>query len=396
MRRPSDLRNEKGRTGRKSGRTGSDAVPKTWPKDFVSLPEDRRALMVLLGLASLTPRRLLGLANRVGSASACLGVVREGSDASERDVKRARSTRWQDVAGELEAIGGRLVAVDDPEYPPELLDLFDPPAGVFVLGRPLRERVMRVAVVGARNASPAGREISTAIGRALAYAGGCVVSGGARGIDAAAHRGALEAEGSTVCVLGSGLDVPYPKQNHKLLAAIAERGTVVTEYAPGTPAEPFRFPARNRLVAALARAIVVVEGAAGSGSMITADHALELGREIFAVPGAVWAALAAVPLELIRQGATLIRGPADLLEDLGIAPIGQADDAGVSGGPLLSDVEQIVWQALADSSAPDRLASTTGMPFPRVVAALTTLELKGLVLHVGGRYERRAGSPSRP
>ena len=135
------------------------------------------------------------------------------------------------------------------------------------------------------------------------------MSGAARGIDAASHRGALYAGGTTIAVLGSGHDLPYPKGSTELVARVAASGAVVSEYAPGVVAEPFRFPARNRLVAALGRALVVVEGAHGSGSMISVDHALDLGRDIFAVPGPVTNPLAEVPLALIREGATMIRGP---------------------------------------------------------------------------------------
>jgi DNA processing protein len=183
-------------------------------------------------------------------------------------------------------------------------------------------------MVGARNCSPAGAETAKAIARSLSRAGVRVVSGAARGIDKAAHLGALGGAGGTVAVLGCGIDVAYPNDNRTLLAEIASHGAVISEYPPGVPAEPFRFPARNRIVAALSRAVVVVEGADGSGSMITADHALEVGREVFAVPGPVTSPLSAVPLSLIRQGATLIRGPHDLLEDLGL------EGSGVAGAGL--------------------------------------------------------------
>ena len=358
---------------------------------FASSPEDRKALLVLLSLASVTARRLVELASRVGTATDCLEAIRNGDGASASDVTKARSRRADDIARRLEWIGARLVAVHDAEYPPQLLDLFDPPAGLFVLGRPLDQPVMTVAIVGARRCSPGGREMATMIGHDLAAAGACVVSGGAKGIDAAAHRGALAAGGPTVCVLGSGLDVPYPEEHEKLLAEIATHGSVVTEYTPGTPAEPFRFPARNRLVAALARAVVVVEGAAGSGSTITTNHAVDLGREVFAVPGAPTAAVSAVPLELIREGATLIRGPHDLLEDLGIACSSEGSDADQTPPSLAdaSDAERRVWDALTASLAPDVLAGETTLPLPVVISALTALELKGLVRQTGGRYERR-------
>jgi DNA processing protein len=398
LRRPSDLRKER-RQGKRTGRRDAErSSPLTWPHGFASSQEDLRALGVLLSLPSLTARRLLEISDRVGAASACLAAIRDGEEGSEGDGKRARELDPDEVAARLDALGGRLVAVHDPEYPGSLLDLYDPPAGLFVRGRSLDADAVTVAVVGARSCSPTGREMSTAIGRALGEAGACVVSGGARGIDAAAHRGALAANWKTVCVLGSGLDVVYPPRHKTLLSEIAERGTVVTEYGPGIPAEPFRFPARNRLVAALARATVVVEGASGSGSMITVNHALELGREVFAVPGSISAALAAVPLELIREGATPIRGPDDLLEDLGLAYARSMLRTNRDGASELnsrfSDVERRVWQALTSTSAPDQLASATGMPLSQVVAALTTLELNGMVLTIGGRYERK--HPSRP
>src|SRR5205814_3118131 len=137
--------------------------------------------------------------------------------------------------------------------------------------------------------------------------------------DAAAHHGALRAGGPTVAVWGSGIDMPYPRRNATLFRDIRERGTVVSEYPPGTPAEPFRFPARNRIVAALSCAVVVVEGGEGSGSMITADHAMEIGRDVFAVPGLVTSPLSFAPHSLIREGAGLLRGPDDLLADLGMS-----------------------------------------------------------------------------
>jgi DNA processing protein len=168
---------------------------------------------------------------------------------------------------------------------------------------------------------------------------------------------------------------------------------VVSEYAPGVDAEPFRFPARNRIVAALGRALVVVEGARGSGSMISVDHALELGREVFAVPGPVTSPLSEVPLELIRDGATMIRGADDLLADLGLA-----SPAAVEAPTELPEDERRAYRALAGPSLPDAIARSSGMSIPEAVTALIRLELRGLVRAVGGRYERRlrtGDSPSR-
>jgi DNA processing protein len=297
----------------------------------------------------------------------------------------------------LPAAGARLVAVHDGEYPKELLDLFDPPAGLFIRGRDLGGLRPRVGIVGARHCSPGGQEVASLLGAALARAGVCVVSGGARGIDAAAHRGALEAGGPTLSVMGCGIDVAYPRQNRGLLERIAASGALVSEYPPGVPAEPFRFPARNRIVAALSRAVVVVEGAAGSGSMITADHALEIGREVYAVPGAVTSPLSWVPHALVRDGATLIRGPQDLLADLGLTVSVEDSPTAPSMSPIgspsaasLDGVERRVWEALTVASPADALARGTGLSLPEVVSALVGLEMRSLVRHVGGRYERRA------
>jgi DNA processing protein len=384
-----------------------------WPAGFAAGDEDREALLVLLGLASLTPRRLLELARRYPTAAACLSSVRGGEAGSERDWRVVGETDPREVARRVADCDARLVTTDDAEYPAQLIDLFDPPAGLFVRGRDLLDPELRLAVVGARNCSPGGREMAGDIGRELAQAGVCLVSGGARGIDAAAHRGALHAGGLTIAVLGCGIDVAYPRQNQALLDRIADSGAVVSEYPPGTPPEPFRFPARNRIVAGLCRGVVVVEGGPGSGSMITADHALDLGREVFAVPGAITSELAAVPLALLRDGAVPIRGPEDLLEDLGLA---SAIDPMATGGTgegsegrraspqavasedlrNVSHAQRTVWSGLTTASTPDRLGAITGLPLPEVVSALVGLELRGKVRRVGGLYERRSACLPRP
>ena len=226
-----------------------------------------------------------------------------------------------------------------------------------------------------------------------------MVSGAARGIDARAHEGALRAGGASIAVLGSGIDNVYPRKNRDLVERLVRSGAVVSEYPPGIPAEPFRFPARNRIVAALCRAVVVVEGAPESGSLITAEHALDLGRDVFAVPGAPSTALAQAPLALIRDGAGLIRGPGDLLEDLGLTlPSPQAGSTSWDGSPQtsssqsLSPAEVAVWTALTSPSTSDRMAGATGLPLPTVLAALLGLELRRLVVQMGGRYERRPGA----
>nr|MBA3691336.1 DNA-protecting protein DprA [Actinomycetota bacterium] len=233
-----------------------------------------------------------------------------------------------------------------------------------------------------------GREVAVDVARGLAAAGVCVVSGAARGIDTGAHRGALDAAGTTAAVLGSGIDVLYPPGSRQLLEEIELAGAIVSEYPPGVHAEPFRFPARNRIVAGLARALVVIEGARGSGSMISVDHALDLGREVFAVPGPVTSPLSEVPLALLRDGATMIRGADDLLGDLGL----DRAVSGAEGATELPPHERWVYEALTGPSLPDAVARVANVSIPEAVAALTRLELRGLVRNVGGRYERRLAS----
>lgn len=401
MRRPSDLRRELGPGRDGLGSTDREDRPAAWGRDFCTSLEDRAALLVLLCLSTMTPRRLMALAMAEGSASSCLEAVRQGRDASARDQELARCLDPADIASRLEQAGARLVTVHDPGYPAQLLDLFDPPAGLLVRGRSIDPPRPHVAIVGARNCSAAGSETASALAGALVHAGVTVVSGGARGIDAAGHWGALDADGTTVAVLGSGIDVDYPRRNRALFEEIAATGALLSEYPPGIPAEPFRFPARNRLVAALSIGVVVVEGAAGSGSMITADLALELGREVFAVPGPITSELAEVPLALIREGATLIRGPHDLLDDLGLAGPATQDPPGRAGGDAAtppsslpggsSELESAIWGVLQGPTAPDLIADRSGVPLPQVMSALLQLEMRGLVRTVGGRYERRLG-----
>src|SRR5690606_30031024 len=212
-----------------------------------------------------------------------------------------------------------LITLADPQYPPSLLDSPDPPLMLFVHGDPQVLQRPAVAVVGARSATEGGKDNARAFAHYLAKRGWCIASGLARGIDAAAHEGALQAGpqgGGTVAVLAGGLDLIYPRQHAQLAKQVAAMGALVTEYPPGTPPLPFRFPDRNRIVAALARGVLVVEAAAQSGSLITAKLASECGREVFAIPGSIHAPLSRGCHALIRQGAKLVEQGSDIEEEL--------------------------------------------------------------------------------
>ena len=253
--------------------------PPGWPPGFGRGDAERRAVLALSELRSLRPLALHREAWAVGSAAAC--VERCGAAAWLRRRSRPAPSIDPDRTAERAEAAASVVTPADPGYDDRLNDLRGSPACLFQLGRPLAGTDDRVAIVGARRCSRAGREVAISLGRALVLSGLAVVSGAAHGIDAAAHDGALRAGGRTVAVLGSGIDVLYPASSRSLLEEVAAYGTI-SEYPPGTPAGPYHFPARNRIVVALARALVVVEGVAKSGSRISVDHALDLGREVYA------------------------------------------------------------------------------------------------------------------
>ena len=283
--------------------------------------------------------------------------------------------------------GAQVVTLADPEYPQALREIPDPPLALYVRGR-LPDPV-RVAVVGSRNPSPDGEYVAQRMAAELAAAGVCVVSGLARGIDAAAHRGALEVGGPTVAVLGCGVDVGYPAGHEGLADQVAAGGAVVSEYPPGTPPAKYHFPLRNRLISGLSHAVVVVEATLRSGALITADLALEQGREVFAVPGSVLNPRSAGPHRLLREGAGWAESAADVLQALGIAP-GPSPQHSV--GPL----EARVLECLREPRFPDELVGAGLGTAGAVNALLVSLEVRGLVQRLpGGRYVSQVGQQPR-
>ncbi|MDQ4005326.1 MAG: DNA-processing protein DprA [Actinomycetota bacterium] len=364
-----------------------------WPHGFATTVPDRDALLVLSHLETILPRELHSLAWREGSATACLAAVRGGAGSpSDRGI--AAAVDVVDVRSRLRVCGARFVVAGDAGYPEALLDLPDPPGWLYVRGAELPASSDGVAVVGARAASPYGRDAAALIGSAAAAAGVVVISGAARGIDASAHRGALDAGGLTIAILGSGIDMLYPRSSTRLLERIASEGIIVSEYPPGMHAGRRRFPARNRIVAALARAVVVVEGTDRSGSLITADLAEQIQRSILAVPGPIDNPLSAAPHGLIRDGARIVMEPDDVLRELGIIP--EADGNAVAEPPGLSEEERALFRCLSGSPATlEALARASGVPPGAALALLSGLELRGLVAAEGGRYRRAPVPPRR-
>ena len=266
------------------------------------------------------------------------------------------------------------------ELPPLLRAIHDPPARLYLRGNGDAALLTApaVAIVGARACSPYGAQVARMLGRELAAAGVVVVSGLARGIDGEAHRGALETDGYTVAVLGCGIDRDYPAANASLARSIGERSLIVSEYEPGVEPAPWRFPARNRIIAGLCAATIVVEARERSGALITADFALEEGREVFAVPGEITSALSAGVNALLRLGATPLTAAADVLESLGMES--PPDDRVAADNPLLD---------LLPATA-DELVRTTGLAVGEVIAALAELDVAGLVAEGDGIYRRLA------
>ncbi|HUH16047.1 MAG TPA: DNA-processing protein DprA [Gaiellaceae bacterium] len=319
-----------------------------------------------------------------------LAVAAFAAETGTHQLERPRSGRFaaflrafdeRAYRERLAARSVRFLARSDAEFPPLLRAIHDPPVGLFLRGAGSAELLRRpaVGIVGARACSPYGAQVARSLGRELAGAGLVVVSGLARGVDGEAHRGALEADGLTVAVLGCGVDRDYPASNRELARRICERGLVVSEYAPGVEPAPWRFPARNRIIAGLAAATVVVEARERSGALITADLALEEGREVFAVPGEITSALSAGTNALLRQGATALTSPDDVLDALGLE----------RRAAIAPPAEAAAFLALLPASA-DELARATGKEAGELAAELCELELAGLVREQEGVYRPAA------
>lgn len=285
--------------------------------------------------------------------------------------------RAEDELAAARGRGIRIVGRDEPDFPERLREIYDPPAVLYVRGRLVAgEGARAVAVVGSRAASVQGLVLARALGRDLAAAGLTVVSGLARGVDTAAHRGALEGRGRTVAVLGSGLDRIYPEENRDLAEAIAQDGAVVSEFPLGAIPDRKHFPRRNRLIAGWGRAVVVAEAAEKSGALLTAHAALEEGRDVMAVPGHPSHPGSAGTNRLIRDGAALVRGARDVAEELGVdLPV--VDEAAA---------EDEVLKALARDvpRSLDELQARCGRALPELLSHLTFLEVGAKVRRLPG------------
>ena len=317
-------------------------------------------------------------------AEALLGL----SDGEE--VRNRGEKQMEQLAG----LGAQAICIEDHNYPTLLRQTNSPPPVLYVLGRIEFLGTCCVAIVGSRAATSYGRRIASTLARDLAARGVTVVSGLALGIDAEAHAGALSVPGATIAVLGCGLDVIYPQQNCRLYEQIQGSGLLVTEYPMGTTPEGFRFPARNRIIAGMSYGVVVVEAARKSGSLITAELALDEGRDVFAVPGQVDSFKSAGAHWLLQQGAKLVISAEDVLEELLLCPelqVMNKGEAGVERNPASLDHASL---ALLEKIEPyamkrDALIAGSGLSPGRVAEYLLLLELEGLVEMLPGDEVRR-------
>jgi DNA processing protein len=301
----------------------------------------------------------------------------------------AVATLIERTLGWLREPGHHLLTLHDPGYPPLLANIADPPLLLYINGMPEMLTLPALAIVGSRNASTQGKLNAARFARALAGAGLAIVSGLALGIDAAAHEGALEGLGSTIAVVGTGLDRIYPARNQELARRIASDGCIVSEFALGTSARPGNFPLRNRIISGLSAGVLVVEAAAESGSLITAELAAEQGREVFALPGSIHSALSKGCHKLIRKGACLVETVDEVLEALRLSPLAHACPPvpvpGASGDALLDALghEPVEFDVLLGQAGGDAASLNS---------RLLMLELNGQLERLaGGRYQRVVG-----
>lgn len=285
-----------------------------------------------------------------------------------------------------------LVTLGDSHYPAQLLEIADPPPLLYVVGR--RELLIApsLAVVGSRNASAQGMANAENFARALSEAGLTIVSGLALGIDAAAHRGGLGGKASSVAVIGTGMDIVYPKRNLDLAKQLAQHGAIISEFPLGTPALANNFPRRNRIISGLAKGCLVVEATTSSGSLITARLATEQGREVFAIPGSIHSPFARGCHALIKQGAKLVESAQDVLEEIGWAGDASAGGPNLAhdGAPAASETQDPFLAHLGfDPVGVDELAARSGLGADEISSKLLQLELDGLICTLpGARYQR--------
>jgi len=364
----------------------------------VNLNDDERDLIALHLVTGIGPRLTSTLLSRFGSASAVLRAsAQELSQVPYLGSKAEALTRAlanPNVAKECEQIvkhGVHLRVLGRPDYPANLATIDDVPHLLFVRGTIEKRDEKAIAIVGSRACTSYGKRWAERIGEDLARAGWTIVSGLARGIDACAHRGALKAKGRTLAVLAGGLSKIYPPEHYELANEVAGSGALISESCMLMEPMATLFPARNRIISGLSRAVVVIEAAEKSGALISARLAAEQGREVFAIPGPVDSAASAGTLQLLRKGVKLVRHADDILEDLQELPSLVEDETPTEATlPLgLDSLQQSIWEALAERRMVDDLTAQLNLPISELTRHLMMLEFKKVVRRLPGNWYER-------
>jgi DNA processing protein len=297
-----------------------------------------------------------------------------------------------DVEGEISKIEKQkvsLVTFSDDNYPPNLKSIFDPPIVLYVKGKLLPQDRIAIAIVGTRRPTSYGKMVAEKLSKELAEGGVSVVSGLARGIDTSSHKGALSCGGRTIAVLGCGIDICYPPENRALFDQIAECGAVVSEFPMGTPPDRMNFPLRNRIISGLSLGVVIVEAGLKSGALITAECALEQGREVFAVPGNIFNLGTKGTHSLIKQGAKLVENCQDIIEEISclrdVLPASKAVIKSTREIELSPEEEKIYNLLSFEPIHIDLISKESGLPINRVSPVLMNLEMKGKIRQVAGK-----------
>lgn len=367
------------------------------------MQKESRVLSRELCLASpfltfLTPARIRVLRelheNRNTEAAPSIAELCATLKISEQDAALVKDPlQCPRTRAMVEAEQDQACTILDPGYPPRLREIHDPPLVLFIRGNRDLLRTPAVAIVGSRRASRYGLEAASHFARKLGQAGLTVVSGFARGVDAAAHRAALDSGASTIGVLGTGIEVRYPRDHDALRREIESKGLLLSEFAPGTPPRPANFPIRNRVISGCCLATIVIEAGPRSGSLITARMALEQGREVFAIPGPIFAEGSEGPHRLIQSGAKLLHSVHDFFEEFP-----EVVKREISA-PVTLDCEEPLRSLLEilsfDSGVHiDSIEQKSGISQPALAEAMLELELRGLIRSIpGARYVRIIGSP---
>jgi DNA processing protein len=364
--------------------------------------EVREALVALNMIEHVGPVRVRQLLEHFGDAPAVLRASRAellrvrgiGEETAEAIAGWEQGVKLAAELKRVQEYGCRVVVQSDEEYPGLLRQIYDPPIVLYVRGNLTAKDKNAVAIVGSRVTTPYGQQTARRLAYQLAYVGVTVVSGGARGIDTAAHQGSLSAKGRTIAVLGNGINLVFPPENVELFERMTAQGAVVTQFPFNRRADKQSFPIRNRIVAGMTMGTVVVEANLSSGALITANMAVENGRQIFAVPGRIDSPQSKGCHELIKKGAKLCEGVEDILSEFEYlfppSNRGQAGEAGILPSLELSEHEQQVYEAVgAAEDSVDEIIHRSGLPASTVSVALLSLEMKRLLVQLPGRLFSR-------